>query len=731
MAVLLVTNAHTAADESTVKSIIDRLAGAGHVVVECEVLRDSPQLVRAVFLKWIADLNIDVVLAIAGVDTECTGTALAPLITKPLDGFSELVRMISFEEIGTGAMLVDVTAAQCSSTFVFVMPASGGAVRSALDKILLPQLDSRTVPRNLVSRMQRLRTASIPPELVPRPPVVAEPSSAVPVVITSEKTAIGVGAAQLRAPSAPIQIPHAPRPRPVTPGVVAIPPLLATPKPITDDERTTPVEAAPARPPRKTPVPSVSAIDASVMDESWSAPMPEEPAPVRKVVVVADTPQLAEPWIKPKHVVPPVEPAPVETKVKTPAAGIPSVPKTPPVGVPAAAEPIAKIALKSAAPKTPAVGTPLPSIKAVLVTSESQATASGEATATPVEPPAPTPRKRPPTDPPPLPLTARKRAPTDPPPPPKKIIVDDETLPIEDVTDLATPISEIRPRKPIVEPILPSQRIGGTRSTTEGAIFDGRELEADRRRRKRSKMPILIAFLAIVASAIVILLVVNFVGRRDGATSAAATPRPDPAPVVVPPPPPPPVIEIDAAETVIAQVDIDAAVEEPEPPPIDAAEPEPPKPPPKADTRKPPVIRTPPAVLQPPDPDPPRNPPVANGCDEVSCILEKYGRSCCARFKPAGTVKITPSGLPESLDKTMIRAGVDRVRPVIIRCGETTPSKGTVKVAVSVKPDGHVDGADVADSPDATLGACVAGAIKKTSFNRTQNGGTFTYPFVF
>jgi molybdopterin adenylyltransferase len=755
VAVLLVTNAHTAADEATVKLIIDRLGLAGHRVVECEVLRDSAQLVRGQFLKWIADNNIDVVLAIAGIDTESTSAALAPLITKPLDGFSELVRMISFEEIGTGAMLVDVTAAQCSSTFVFVLPASNGAVRSALDRILLPQLDIQTKPRNLVSRMPRLKAVSAAPPTqapaaplpaVPKPPVVAERMAAVPTAIPSEKTSVGVGAAQLRAPSQPTQIGPAPAPKP--PIVATIP---STPKAVLDDEPTIPVEA---KPPRKTPVPSISAVDPSVVDDSWAAPMPE-PAPTPAPAIAAERP---EPWIKPKHVMPPLAPEPAKPGVipsvpRTPPAGLPIKAATPPVGLPikaatpvAAVEaaPVARIALKPA---------PLPSIKPI--TSESAATASGASEArvvaktppvgTPVEGPPPAPRKRPPTDPPPLPLAARKRPPTDP-PPNAKIIIDDDTLPIEDVTDLATPIvTGPRKAKVIEEPILPSARIGGPRGTTEGAIFDGRELAVERRQRKRSKLPFLIAFLAIVASAIVVLLVINFVGRGDGASSAAATPRPEPTP----PPPvvvPPPVIELDAA-VAVAQLEPDAAepAPEPEPPPVTVVEPtpEPAKPPatprkppttprkPPATTAKPPV--TPTATPRPPDPDPdpPPNPPVASGCDEVSCILEKYARPCCARFKPADTAKITPSGLPESLDKSMIRAGVDKVRPVIIRCGETSPAKGTVKVAVSVKPDGHVEGADVAGAPDPTLGACVAGAIKKTSFSRTQNGGTFTYPFVF
>src|SRR5262245_16624909 len=92
VAVLLVTDAHTAKDATTVNMIVERLATAGHELVESAIVKDSVQLVRAQFLRWLADADVDVVIALAGVDTDSTNAALQPSITKPIEGFTDLFR---------------------------------------------------------------------------------------------------------------------------------------------------------------------------------------------------------------------------------------------------------------------------------------------------------------------------------------------------------------------------------------------------------------------------------------------------------------------------------------------------------------------------------------------------------------------------------------------------------------------------------------------------------------
>src|SRR3954463_15741816 len=99
--VLMVSDAPTTLDEATSKVIVDRLTDAGHTVTPVEVIKDDPALVRAQLEIWLRDSGMDVVVALAGFDSDAVPTALAPLITKQLTGFSELFRVLTYDEIGT------------------------------------------------------------------------------------------------------------------------------------------------------------------------------------------------------------------------------------------------------------------------------------------------------------------------------------------------------------------------------------------------------------------------------------------------------------------------------------------------------------------------------------------------------------------------------------------------------------------------------------------------------
>ncbi|MBA3819614.1 MAG: zinc-ribbon domain-containing protein [Deltaproteobacteria bacterium] len=138
------------------------------------------------------------------------------------------------------------------------------------------------------------------------------------------------------------------------------------------------------------------------------------------------------------------------------------------------------------------------------------------------------------------------------------------------------------------------------------------------------------------------------------------------------------------------------------------------------------------------EPTPPKEASSSGGCDEVSCVLNNYEGACCAKYKKGGsktatTTKTSGGGgdLPDSLDRTMISEGVGKVKARVMSCGEKSSAKGQVKVSIKVSPDGSVSSASVKATPDPGLGSCVASAMQKASFKKTQNGGSFSYPFVF
>jgi outer membrane biosynthesis protein TonB len=118
----------------------------------------------------------------------------------------------------------------------------------------------------------------------------------------------------------------------------------------------------------------------------------------------------------------------------------------------------------------------------------------------------------------------------------------------------------------------------------------------------------------------------------------------------------------------------------------------------------------------------PKKPRPAETCDEVSCVLNNYEGGCCMKYR-------RQPGLPEALDRTAISNGVASVQAKVASCKGT--ATGIVKVHVVVSPDGVVTSASILATPDPALGTCVLHAIQRAVFSRTQNGGSFSYPFVF
>ncbi|HLV67522.1 MAG TPA: molybdopterin-binding protein, partial [Polyangiaceae bacterium] len=104
----------------------------------------------------------DVVLLTGGTGItarDVTPEAIAPLVTKGIPGFGELFRMLSYAEIGAAAIQSRAFAALCGTALVFALPGSTAAVRLALEKIVLPQLDADTKPCNFAELLPRIRGA--------------------------------------------------------------------------------------------------------------------------------------------------------------------------------------------------------------------------------------------------------------------------------------------------------------------------------------------------------------------------------------------------------------------------------------------------------------------------------------------------------------------------------------------------------------------------------------------
>jgi molybdenum cofactor biosynthesis protein B len=158
--VLTVSDTRTLETDTSGGLAVDRLTEAGHEVVRRAIVRDDRAAIRAALQAWIDDPEVEVIITTGGTGVtprDVTPEALAPLVTKPIPGFGELFRWLSYAEIGTSTIQSRAEAALCGTTYVFLLPGSTGAVRTALDKILLQQLDHRHRPCNFVELLPRIR----------------------------------------------------------------------------------------------------------------------------------------------------------------------------------------------------------------------------------------------------------------------------------------------------------------------------------------------------------------------------------------------------------------------------------------------------------------------------------------------------------------------------------------------------------------------------------------------
>jgi molybdopterin adenylyltransferase len=131
---------HAASDESG-RLIREMLEGAGHRVTHYEVLPDTPERIAEVVRERLRDLDGIIVNGGTGIaPRDSTIEALRPLIDKELDGFGELFRALSYQEIGSAAFLSRALAGISDGKILVALPGSPGACRLAMEKLLLPEL---------------------------------------------------------------------------------------------------------------------------------------------------------------------------------------------------------------------------------------------------------------------------------------------------------------------------------------------------------------------------------------------------------------------------------------------------------------------------------------------------------------------------------------------------------------------------------------------------------------
>ncbi|CRM49769.1 MULTISPECIES: molybdenum cofactor biosynthesis protein B [Pseudomonas] len=157
IAVLTISDTRTLDTDTSGQTLVDRLLGAGHVLVDRGLVTDDIYQIRAQVSLWIADPEVQVVLMTGGTGftaRDNTPQAVLALLDKQVDGFGELFRQVSLAEIGMSTLQSRALAGMSNGVLVCCLPGSPGACRTAWDQILLSQLDSRTGPCNFVPHLK-------------------------------------------------------------------------------------------------------------------------------------------------------------------------------------------------------------------------------------------------------------------------------------------------------------------------------------------------------------------------------------------------------------------------------------------------------------------------------------------------------------------------------------------------------------------------------------------------
>ncbi len=158
IAVITISDSRTEDNDSSGDYLAKSLTAGGHVLAYRKIVKDDRYALRAEFSALIAGEDVDIILSTGS--TGLTGRdvapeALEPLFDKAIEGFGELFRAASVQDIGAATIQSRAFAGLANGKVIFCMPGSPGACRTAWEDILRAQLDARTRPCNLANLMPR------------------------------------------------------------------------------------------------------------------------------------------------------------------------------------------------------------------------------------------------------------------------------------------------------------------------------------------------------------------------------------------------------------------------------------------------------------------------------------------------------------------------------------------------------------------------------------------------
>ena len=159
IAIVIVSNTRTDDTDKSGKKLIELINKDNHKIITKQIVKDNIYEIRKTVSDFILNNEIDVVITSGGTGitgSDGTPEAISPLLDKTIEGFGEIFRQRSYEKIKTSSLQTRALAGVANKTFIFVLPGSIDACKTAWNEIISHQLNSDTKPCNLVMLMPRL-----------------------------------------------------------------------------------------------------------------------------------------------------------------------------------------------------------------------------------------------------------------------------------------------------------------------------------------------------------------------------------------------------------------------------------------------------------------------------------------------------------------------------------------------------------------------------------------------
>ena len=160
IAILTISDTRSLSDDRSGNTLVELITSANHHIADRQLVADDKDRIIEHLHRWIGDTKIDVVISTGGTGLtgrDVTPEAFASVYEKPILGFGELFRWLSYQKIGPSTIQSRATAGMANGTYLFALPGSPSACRDAWEMILKHQLDSRSRPCNFVELMPRLK----------------------------------------------------------------------------------------------------------------------------------------------------------------------------------------------------------------------------------------------------------------------------------------------------------------------------------------------------------------------------------------------------------------------------------------------------------------------------------------------------------------------------------------------------------------------------------------------